>query len=112
MCNCDNISVGSYDNQVELDPPPHMTPLRNCLWEIKRFQKVCVDKCISEEILNLWECGITTIGCCCGHNREPAYIQVIENDKSKMISMGYEVQGGLSGKNESCFVPKTKYKTK
>lgn len=111
MCNCKNIKVGSYNNQIELDPPIHMFPLRNCLGEIKKYQTICVDKCISNEIIDLWKCGITTIGCCCGHNEIHGYIQVAEKDKSKMIEIGYKIQGGCNG-SDSCFIPKTKYMKK
>lgn len=109
MCNCKNIKVGSYNNQIELYPPIYMLPIRNCIGEIKKSQTICVDKCISNEIIGLWKCEITTVGCCCGHNEVPAYIQVAEKDKSKMLEIGYQIQGGIDGCDDTCFIPKTKY---
>ena len=31
-------------------------------------QTVCVDSCIADVIEQLWEAGIRTVACCCGHN--------------------------------------------
>lgn len=30
---------------------------------------VCVDSCIADVIKRLWEKGVVTLGCCCGHGK-------------------------------------------
>ena len=37
-----------------------------------------VDKCLADEIKYLWSKGITTTGCCCGHNFKRPYIGVTD----------------------------------
>lgn len=92
MCNCKNIEVGSYDNQVVL---------KNW-WNGK---SVCVDKCLVEEIKYLWENKIITTGCCCGHNVHRGYINVRKEDHNKMISLKYLYWFNDFG--IECYVPKT-----
>lgn len=47
MCNCVNVKMGSYDNQVELVTPKFMlSPLGDC-----SFKKISVDRCIADEIM-------------------------------------------------------------
>ncbi|MBO9671956.1 MAG: hypothetical protein J7577_00815 [Sphingobacteriaceae bacterium] len=53
---------------------------------------ICVDACLSEEIRMLWGLGISTTGCCCGHNYLPPFIGVIDEDIPTMKALGYEVQ--------------------
>lgn len=90
MCNCKNVTFGCYQNQVCLPRPKHMFGRT----EGSCSQNICVDACISDEIEYLWSLGISTTGCCCGHNIEPifAFIGVIGEDIPKMISLGYEFQ--------------------
>lgn len=87
MCNCENIEVGSYDNQVELIPPKHMADYK-ALYQPGTAPTICVDTCIADEVLDLWAKGITTTGCCCGHNKVQPYIGVVSEDSIKMT--GYE----------------------
>lgn len=82
-CGCDEVEMGSYDAQVELVPPPHMVR--------DDGRGICVDACLALEVSSLWRAGITTTGCCCGHNIAPAYIGVVEADIPRMKAMGYEV---------------------
>ena len=81
MCNCKNIEIGSYDNQVKLKAPG---------WSSREF--ICVDKCLENEIKSLWSLGIITTGCCCGHNRLEGYIGVVDEDITKMKELGYKVE--------------------
>jgi len=38
------------------------------MWYVgKKYKYVNIDKCLIHEIINLWEQGIKTTGCCCGH---------------------------------------------
>jgi hypothetical protein len=82
MCDCVNIDIGSYDNQRWVYAPTHMP----------KSNGYCLDNCIAEEVLKLWREGITTTGCCCGHNKVEPYIGVIDSDIEKMKAMGYQVQ--------------------
>jgi len=88
MCNCKDIEIGSYGNQVMLtDLPPHMK-----IHKAKQGgdpNSICVDTCLKDEILALWALGITTEGCCCGHNKLPAMINVTEKDEPLMEKLGY-----------------------
>ena len=38
MYNCKNVEVGTYENQVLLNAPDFMLPLKNCLGEIKEIE--------------------------------------------------------------------------
>ena len=76
-CNCKNIEIGSYKNQVILQN----------WWN---GNTVCVDRCLKNEILKLWKVKILTTGCCCGHNKGVPYINTIEEDHGKMKALGYE----------------------
>jgi len=109
MCNCVDIEVGTYDNQVTLPVPEHMSPRRNCLGDLLA-QSICVDTCLAGEIQELWEAGIHTTGCCCGHNKHEPYIGVHPDDIQKMKDMGYEVRyNECRPGDEDSFVPKTRW---
>lgn len=86
MCDCKNVNVGEYTNQTTLKVP-------TLLYNSKYFSNeyICVDTCLVEEIIYLWDNGIRTTGCCCGHNKLIPYIGVIEEDVDKMIEMGYKI---------------------
>lgn len=84
MCDCKDIEFGSYGNQIAVPYPPHMRKKGNG-W-------AAIDRCLLPEILKLWWRGIETTGCCCGHNKQPAFIGVIDRDIPEMKRMGYEVQ--------------------
>jgi hypothetical protein len=90
MCNCKNVAIGSYDNQVVTNLPHHMIAYK-AAGRFSNVDSICLDVCIAEEVQDLWLLGITTTGCCCGHNKMPSYIGVIPNDISRMKDLGYEV---------------------
>ena len=50
---------------------------------------VPVDKCLVDEITDLWSKGINTVGCCCGHGKNCGYIRVSKEDVIKMKGLGY-----------------------
>lgn len=104
MCKCINIEIGSYGNQVELPAPKHLIEWAEKVnFSLGGDRKtVCIDKCLEKEIKALWSEGITTTGCCCGHNKVGPYIGVIEKDVSWMKSRGYKVSH-----NENSFIPMT-----
>lgn len=102
-CNCVNVEIGSYDNQVELPCPSHMPTTRG-------VNTICIDACLKDEILYLWSLGITTTGCCCGHNKGDKYpmISVEFKDIPRMKAMGYKVQfNNCRPNDEDSFIPKS-----
>lgn len=58
----------------------------------KHLTYILVDKCLADEIKYLWSKGITTTGCCCGHNFKCPYIGVTDTSSDKMKELGYKVQ--------------------
>lgn len=52
--------------------------------------QVAIDPCIADQIKALWILGIETLGCCCGHNKLPAFVDVQKEDFELMHSMGFE----------------------
>lgn len=102
-CSCVNIEIGTHKNQVQLPCPPHMPTTRG-------VPSICVDACLKDEVLYLWSLGITTTGCCCGHNKGPEYryIGVDDKDIQRMKDMGYVVQpNNIYPEREDGFVPKS-----
>lgn len=51
---------------------------------------VSIDSCIVQVIHTLWEKGIETTGCCCGHNLTRAWVSVDPEDYVAMHEFGYE----------------------
>jgi len=96
MCNCVNVKMGSYDNQVTLKMP--------------NGKLMGIDECIAEEVQYLWSCDIRTTGCCCGHNIQEGYIGVIEKDIEFMKKLGYNVKINKQDlSDEKNFIPKSHY---
>ena len=90
-CKCVGVTMGGYENQVVVTAPPHVVEYRRkCNPNLG--DQVCLDRCIALEVLDLWAQGITTNGCCCGHNlgRLAPYIGVERQDIPKMEALGYE----------------------
>lgn len=94
-CNCENIEFGSYQRQIWMHAPAHMPKVNG----------YSIDLCIAQEISQIWMKGITTTGCCCGHNKAPGYIGVIESDHDKMVELGYQVYQHPQG-YKGYFIPK------
>lgn len=86
-CKCVNIKQSTYDRQIWMHAPSHMP----------KDNGYCIDLCIAQEIAQLWMKGITTTGCCCGHNEVDGYIGVEEKDIDKMIAIGYKEQEHPNG---------------
>lgn len=74
-CSCNNVEIGSYANQVELPTPAHMLALGS-LGCITFRPTTCIDRCIAPLIQALWERGVVTLGCCCGHNKLPGMVNI------------------------------------
>ena len=85
-CTCADVEIGSYGNQISVPYPSHITPPPDC-----NQTHVCLDKCISDEVRSLWEQGIKTTGCCCGHGKLEPFIGVAPSDIPRMKSLGYLV---------------------
>ncbi|MBP5461208.1 MAG: hypothetical protein J6Y20_03690 [Lachnospiraceae bacterium] len=70
---------------------------------------ICVDTCLQHEIYELRKIhNVNTIGCCCGHGRKQAYIQVSPQFVQKMHELGYEqLPEQEDGQGKWCFKPKT-----
>jgi hypothetical protein len=76
---CVEIKFGSNDCTYNIQLP------------YSREGLVSIDKCLLPEILKLWEMGIKTTGCCCGHGRAVPFIGVTFDDIDKMKALGYIV---------------------
>lgn len=74
-------------------------------------EQVTVDACLAEEIKDLWNKGVVTCGCCCGHGRSLGWIGVDDSSIPLMESLGYEHYiyeeefGGVERKDG--FIPKS-----
>lgn len=99
---CNDINYGTYDCAYNIMPP------FKCGFG-NEFKYVAVDKCLIKEIIDLWEQGIHTTGCCCGHGDiNKAFIGVIFEDIPKMKALGYNVLFNSCRPNdEDSFIPKT-----
>lgn len=99
--NCRDIGYGTYDCGYNIMPP------FRCGFAFD-FHYVSIDKCLLPEVLLLWEQGIRTTGCCCGHGRDAPYIGVLPEDIRKMKLLGYRVAYNPCRLDaEDSFVPKT-----
>ncbi|SET85022.1 hypothetical protein SAMN05216389_14010 [Oceanobacillus limi] len=107
MCNCDDsVVVGNYKNQIEVDTPKHMKGMGSIGWYTFR-ETLCIDACLLGEIQDLWNKGIATTGCCCGHNQIQGYIGVIDEHIPRMKELGYKVQfNPMRPNDEDSFIPK------
>lgn len=109
MCDCIDVEPGSYDNEIMLEIPDNVTLRYNAPGQEVR-KTVCIDQCLAEEIQHLWSLGITTTGCCCGHNKTNGLIGVIDDDIQHMKDIGYEVVPNPSRPgDEEIFYPLAKF---
>lgn len=94
-CKCVGITAQSkecYDQQITLPIPPHMKEYENNRIKNGNSALICIDPCIVDVIKYLWSHGITTYGCCCGHNDNSMYplVNVADSDIDKMLELGYK----------------------
>ncbi len=75
----------------------------------ERKTSTYIDSCIIPEVRWLWDKGIRTTGCCCGHNIEDlSYIGVVEEDIPKMIDIGYKIRKNpFDSSRQDSFIPKS-----
>ena len=106
---CTDIGFATYDCAYNI-MLPYLTKNPCDPTEKPKPKTVAVDKCLLREVLCLWEMGIKTTGCCCGHGRDNmAFIGVKEEHIPKMKEMGYTVfYNSCRPGDEDAFVPKTK----
>ena len=105
---CDEVRFGTYDCAYNIMLPYLVTDPLDPDGK-KQPKVVCIDKCLLPEIIKLWEMGIKTTGCCCGHGRsEMAFIGVLPEYIERMKSMGYSVfYNECRPLDEDSFIPKT-----
>ena len=70
MCDCDCYDFGKC---VIAELPPEIATDRE-------NRSVCLDRCIADTIRHLWNNGIQTLGCCCGHNKEKPNVVIAQNE--------------------------------
>lgn len=104
---CKDVKTGSYECTYNI-----MLPYKTKFaWEedselSHRF--VSIDKCLLKEIVDLWEKGIKTTGCCCGHGEKEPFIGVVPEYIEQMKKLGYKVQfNPCRPRDEDTFFPKT-----
>lgn len=51
---------------------------------------VCIDQCIVDAVKEIWNKGIETTGCCCGHNIMRAWVGIHPAWYEDMFRLGYE----------------------
>ena len=91
MCNCIDVEIGSFDNQLLLGYYPVMRQYRdNRVKAGLSGDGIPVDTCIVDQVVELWKTGVRTYGCCCGHNKLPGFINVDPEDFTKALALGYE----------------------
>lgn len=108
---CEDIQFGTYNCAYNIMLPWLTKDPCAPYNELKPFT-AAIDKCLLPEILTLWEAGIKTTGCCCGHGQqELAFIGVAPEYISRMKELGYKVQfNPCRPKDEDSFTPMTKLK--
>ncbi len=109
--NCKDIGFGTYDCTYNIMLPWLTTDPCNPSNPSESYT-VAVDKCLLPEILKLWEMGIKTTGCCCGHgNPKLAFIGVLPEYIPQMKELGYQVHFNSCRPNDKdSFIPKTELK--
>lgn len=102
--NCNDIRFGTYDCAYNIQTP--------WIADDGIAHTICVDKCLLPEVIKLWEMGIRTTGCCCGHgDKKMAFIGVRPDFIRKMKELGYKVQfNSCRPDDEDSFVPQTELK--
>jgi len=91
-----------YDQMIVIKVPENLEIKMNAPGQEKK-EYISVDPCLASEIIELWEKGIVTTGCCCGHNlggRNVPFIGVREDFIPKMKEIGYKVQPNQCGNYE------------
>ena len=105
-CTCDKTYYEKHGMGDERDTTIMEPPLR----VPTDFKEITIDNCLIGEIQDLWDRGILTIGCCCGHGvKLRAYIYVTQACERKMLALKYKhCANSMDRYDGMCFfVPKT-----
>lgn len=106
MGQCPN-EFGIYDSMVTVKMPSHLFKSNGGFYVEKRMCDI--DRCLVDEIQDLWRRGVVTTGSCCGHGINLGMINVAETSVDLMLGLGYK----LMDVPESCwkysFIPKSKH---
>ena len=99
-------------NKKILYPPKNFITYNIITDENDKYKdEVQVDECLANEIEELWNKGIKTTGCCCGHGFALGFIEVVDKCIEEMEKLGYvhyiypTNAGGIDRKD--AFIPKT-----
>lgn len=104
MCECKKVTMGGYENQITIPRPYWMITRDGDI--VRDF--ISIDACLLSEVVSLWQKGITTTGCCCGHNLIEGYIGVHDQDIDRMLELGYEIApNALCPDRRDSFFPKS-----
>lgn len=93
-CTCDPVEARdnkekyTYPRQAVLQLPDWTKEYRVRIRQ-NLPPSVCIDGCIKDLILELWEKGIETTGCCCGHNYGAAWVSVDPDYYESMFQLGF-----------------------
>lgn len=100
-----------YNCKKQIIYPPKNFIKCNCSDAYK--ESVQVDACLAGEIIWLWDNGIKTTGCCCGHGRHLGFIQVTDNCIERMQELGYQnyiYEDEFGGeKRKNAFIPQSTF---
>jgi hypothetical protein len=73
---------------LEIGSVPEVQINQGDYFDYETPKTICVDACIELVIKTLWENGIETLGCCCGHNEEmPSVILSNKEDTRKAFQL-------------------------
>lgn len=93
MCDCKsyNLGGGKVENKILSSPQ-------------EKDHGVCVDACIAEIVSKIWDEGIYTVGCCCGHEKgdEKGYIQLDDSASMEDIRKVQEIVKSFGRKIPVC----------
>lgn len=109
--DCKDIGFGTYKCTYHIMLPWLTKNPCDPEGELREYMPA-VDKCLVAEVINLWEMGIKTTGCCCGHgDQEFAFIGVEPEYIPRMKALGYKVKFNACRPNdEDSFIPMTAIK--
>ena len=86
-----------YNCKKRIIYPPKNFITYNC--DSKKYKtNILVDECLADEIESLWNKGIRTAGCCCGHGKylgfiNIIYLKMIVVEKKEKIHLFQKVMG-------------------
>lgn len=65
-----------WGTEIVLDAPPQITDRPN---------GICIDSCIAETIKLLWQAGVETLGCCCGHGKSSPSLVIASHESGERV---------------------------